>query len=242
MRKFGLIGKSLGHSFSKNFFTQKFEKESINATYENFELEDIKEFKSLIDSNELSGLNVTIPYKQLVIKHLNKLSNEAKDIGAVNTIQFKNGKTIGHNTDAYGFQQSIKPFLTFHHEKALVLGTGGASLAVKYVLENLGIEVLTISRTAKGSLIFNYNDINEHMIHACKFIVNTTPVGTYPNLKDHVVFPFEFLTQEHLVMDLIYNPEKTAFLRKSQEAGATILNGQSMLEHQALKAWEIWNS
>jgi shikimate dehydrogenase len=241
MKKYGLIGRTLGHSFSKNFFTKYFDNQSIDAEYVNFELEQIQDVEHLIQTG-IQGLNVTIPYKSEVIPFLDELSNEALQIGAVNTIQFKAGKTIGHNTDAYGFQQSIKPFLTFQHERALILGTGGASKAVAYVLENIGIDVLYLSRAPQGAKQFGYDEANEHMIKACKLIVNTTPVGTFPNVDDFISIPFEALTEEHLVVDLIYNPAKTKFLEKSEAAGATILNGQSMLEQQALKAWEIWNS
>ena len=240
MKQFGLIGKTLDHSFSKTFFTEYFEKNGIDATYTNFPLAQIEEFKPLVQAENLSGLNVTIPYKESVIPFLDELSEEAKTIGAVNTIQFKNGKLIGHNTDAYGFHQSIKPFLTNRHERALTLGTGGASKAVAYVFKSLGIDVITISRNPEGNKQFNYNDINEHMLKACKVIVNCTPVGTSPNINDFPSIPFEFLTEDHLVVDLIYNPSETTFLYKAKENKATILNGYAMLQQQALKAWEIW--
>ena len=188
------------------------------------------------------GLNVTIPYKEEVIPFLDEISDEARQIGAVNTISFSNGKTKGHNTDAFGFHQMIKPFFTFEHERAMILGTGGASKAVAHVLKSIGVNVIYISRNPEGENQFSYSEINEHMLRACKLVVNTTPIGTFPNIEECIEFPFEFLTQSHLVVDLIYNPEKTKFLRLSQENSATILNGQGMLEHQALKAWEIWNS
>lgn len=241
MRKFGLIGKTLYHSFSKTFFTQFFEKENLNAEYLNYELAEIEEISPLIHSNTFSGLNVTIPYKESIIPFLDELSEDARKIGAVNVIQFKNNKIIGHNSDAFGFHQSIKPFLTNLHERALIIGTGGASKAIHYVFKSLGIDTITISRTPKGSKQFSYEEINYHMLNACKVIVHCTPVGTFPNIDDVVPFPFEHLTKDHLVIDLIYNPEKTKFLQKAQENGATILNGESMLHQQALKAWEIWN-
>ena len=184
---------------------------------------------------------MTIPYKQSIIPFLDELSDDAKSIGAVNVIQFNNGKIIGHNSDAFGFHQSIKPFLTNLHERALIIGTGGASKAVEYVFKTLGIETISISRNPIGEKQFSYDDINNHMLNACKVIVHCTPVGTFPNENDVIPFPFEFLTKDHLVVDLIYNPEKTKFLQLAQEHGATILNGQSMLQQQALKAWEIWN-
>jgi shikimate dehydrogenase len=242
MHNYGLIGKTLSHSFSKTFFTDFFEKKSIIGTFSNFELESIEDIKKLFNSNNLSGLNVTIPYKENVIPYLDELSEEANYIGAVNVIQFKNGKKIGHNSDAFGFHQSIKPFLTNLHERALIIGTGGASKAVEYVFKSLGIDVIKISRNPKGEKQFSYEEINNHMLNACKVIVNCTPVGTYPNIEDVIPFPFEHLTKDHLVVDLIYNPKKTKFLQLSESNGATILNGESMLHQQALKAWEIWNS
>jgi shikimate dehydrogenase len=242
MKIFGLIGAYLEHSFSKEFFSKKFKNESIDARYENFALAHISEVESLLKWDELDGLNVTIPYKEAVIPYLVELSDEAKKIGAVNTIQFIGRKTIGHNTDAFGFAQSIKPFLTFQHERAIILGTGGASKAVAYVLENLGIDVIYISRNPTGENQFGYDEVNGHMLNACKLIVNTTPIGMFPKIDDCPEIPFEFLTNEHLVVDLIYNPAKTNFLERSEEMGAAILNGQPMLEQQALKAFEIWSS
>lgn len=240
MKQFGLIGKTLKHSFSKSFFSEYFEKNGIEATYTNYPLAQIEAFKTLVQSQNLTGLNVTIPYKESIIPFLDELSEEAKVIGAVNTIQFKENKLIGHNTDAYGFHQSIKPFLTNRHERALILGTGGASKAVSYVFKSLGIDVITISRNPNGNKQFSYSDINEHMLNACKVIVNCTPLGTSPNVNEFPPIPFEFLTDEHLVVDLIYNPEETAFLRQAKEHSATILNGYAMLQQQALKAWEVW--
>jgi shikimate dehydrogenase len=241
MKNYGLVGKTLTHSFSKDFFARFFEKKQIEATYENFELSKIEEILPIFETNSLSGLNVTLPYKTEIIPFLDELSFEASEIGAVNTIVFKNGKSIGHNTDAFGFHQSVKPFLTFHHERALILGTGGASKAVAYVLKNLGIEVLYISRNPEAENQFAYEDINKYMLEACKLVVNCTPVGTFPNVADCPEFPFEFLSEEHLVVDLIYNPEKTIFLQKSEEKAATILNGKAMLDQQALRAWELWH-
>ncbi|MES2555686.1 MAG: shikimate dehydrogenase [Bacteroidota bacterium] len=241
MRKFGLIGKQLGHSFSKAFFTEKFQQEGISAVYENIEIPEIAEIKSILASGSFAGLNVTIPYKEVVIPYLDELSDEAKAIGAVNVIAFRDGKTIGYNTDAFGFHQSIKPFLTNRHERALILGTGGASKAVAYVFESIGLDVIYASRVPQGPKQFAYSDINQHMLNACKVIVHCTPVGTFPNVNESVPFPFEFLTDEHLVIDLIYNPAQTHFLAQSAAAGATTLNGLSMLKEQANKAWEIWN-
>lgn len=241
--QYGLIGKSLDHSFSKRFFEDKFKKEGINVTYLNFELTSIDEFEGLHQENsELVGLNVTVPYKSDIIPFLDELSPIAKEIGAVNTIQFKSGKLIGHNTDAYGFQQSIKPFLRNVHERALVLGTGGASKAVTYVLRNLGIDVSYLSRNPSDENQFSYEDANELMVDAFKLIVNCTPIGTFPNVDEMPKFPIQHVNENHLVIDLIYNPEQTKFLRLAKEQGADTLNGLSMLQHQALKAWEIWNA
>ncbi|MBU2020047.1 MAG: shikimate dehydrogenase [Bacteroidetes bacterium] len=239
MSTYGLIGKSLKHSFSKDFFTKKFDAEGLRHSYENFEIQDISEIIAILKT-DISGLNVTIPYKEAVIPYLDKLSREAEQIGAVNTIVLKDGIAIGHNTDAHGFQQSIKPFLTLEHDKALIIGTGGASKAVAFVLENIGLEVLYISRNPQKENQFGYSEINEHMLRACKCVVNTAPVGTWPNIDDCIAFPFEFLTDKHLVIDLIYNPEETQFLKLSKEQGAATLNGLSMLKHQALRAWELW--
>lgn len=240
MKNFGLIGKTLGHSFSQKFFTAYFEKHGIDAAYSNFELPVINDIESVFNS-EVAGLNVTIPYKEQIIPFLDELSDEAQKIGAVNCVEFKNGRKIGHNTDAYGFQQSIKPFLTNQHERAMILGTGGASKAVEYVLKNIGISPIFISRNPSGPNQFGYDEINNHMLNACKLIVNTTPIGTFPNVDETIELPFEYLTSSHLVVDLIYNPEKTKLLQLSEKAGAQILNGESMLKEQALKAWSIWN-
>jgi shikimate dehydrogenase len=241
MQRFGLIGKTLSHSFSPAFFEDYFLKNNIDASYELFELPEISDIETVF-KQEISGLNVTIPYKEAVIPFLDELDEVAKTIGAVNVIAFKNGKKIGFNTDAFGFQQSIKPFLTFKHERALILGTGGASKAVEYVFKSIGIDVLYVSRNSEGKAKhFLYDDINEHMLNACKVIVNCTPVGTFPAIDEQPNFPYQFLSPDHLVIDLIYNPAKTKFLQNAEAQGAMILNGASMLREQALKSWEIWN-
>ena len=240
-KKFGLLGRKLGHSFSEKFFTVYFKERSIDASYVNYEMDSIDEVKEIF-KQDLTGLNVTVPYKEAVIPFLDELSPEAIAIGAVNVIKFQEGKRIGYNSDAFGFHQSIKPFLLNVHERALILGTGGASKAVKYVFQQIGLDVIQISRTPLGEKEFGYEEINEHMVRACKVVVNCTPVGMYPDTNACIPFPFEFLTSEHLVVDLIYNPEKTVFLQRSEQHGAVILNGSSMLKEQALRAWEIWNS
>ncbi|AEA42201.1 shikimate dehydrogenase family protein [Fluviicola taffensis] len=242
MSKFGLVGKTLGHSFSKSYFEDKFKNEGLEYTFENFELPVINDVSSVFSIDDLKGLSVTIPYKETIIPYLDSLSEEAVAIGAVNCISFQNGMKIGHNTDAFGFHQMIKPFLTNEHERALILGTGGASKAIAYVLRNIGLDVLWISRNPQKEKEFSYEAINEHMLNACKVIINCTPVGTFPDVNECVPFPFEFLTDKHLCIDLIYNPEETKFLTQSKSHGATILNGLSMLKEQANKAWEIWNN
>lgn len=240
MKRYGLLGKTLGHSFSKAFFTELFIEKQVDATYSNFELASADVIPDLL-KEELSGISVTIPYKEAIIPFLDELSPEASAIGAVNCVDFKDGITIGYNTDTYGFQQSIKPFLTNKHERAMIIGTGGASKAIAYVLKQLGIDCIFISRQPKGDNQFAYTDINVHMLNACKLVVNCTPVGMYPNVDDCFVFPFEYLTEDHLVVDIIYNPVQTKFLEQAKNAGAQILNGESMLKQQALMAWKIWN-
>jgi shikimate dehydrogenase len=242
MKIYGLLGKTLKHSFSKAFFEKYFQEHKIEGEYINFEIEDISQVGMVFDTPNLAGLNVTIPYKESVIPFLDGLTEEAKEIGAVNVVQFKDGKKIGHNTDAFGFHQSMKPFLTNEHERALVLGTGGASKAVVHVFKSLGVDVLYASRNPEGEKVFGYDEINQYMLNACKVIINCTPVGMFPNSDEILPIPFEFLTDKHLVIDLIYNPAKTKFLQLAESNQATILNGESMLHHQAIKAWEIWNS
>jgi len=240
MRQFGLIGKTLGHSFSKSYFEDYFKKNEVEAIFSNFELAEIEQITAVFDQT-ISGLSVTIPYKENIIPFLDEVTQDVTQIGAVNCVQFKDGKTIGHNTDVYGFQQSIKPFLTNQHERAIILGTGGASKAVKFVLEKIGLDCIFISRNPKGEKEFSYEEINSYMLNACKLIVNTTPVGTFPNVTEKIEFPYSFLTDKHLVVDLIYNPAETAFLKNAKERGSTTLNGETMLKQQAMKAWEIWN-
>jgi shikimate dehydrogenase len=239
-RKFGLLGKKLGHSYSESFFTEYFAIHGIDAEYRNYEIETINKLPDIFQL-ELSGLNVTIPFKESVIPYLDELSPEAQAIGAVNVISLRHGKKIGFNTDAYGFHQSIKPFLLNLHERALVLGSGGAAKAVKFVLKNIGLDVIQVSRSPSGEQ-FCFEDINSHMVRACKLIVQCTPVGMHPYDQACLSFPFEFLSSEHLVVDLIYNPEKTIFLNCAEQFGATILNGTSMLKEQALRSWELWNN
>ena len=241
MKKYGLIGKTLSHSFSKLFFEDFFRKNQIDAKYSNIELNNIYEIDKLFTSN-YNGLNVTIPFKEKIIPFLDELSKEANNIGAVNTIQFKSGKKIGYNTDIFGFKNSVKPFITNRHERAIIFGTGGASKAVNFVLNSMGIDVIFISRNPKNENEFSYNNMNKDMINSCKMLVNCTPIGTYPNIDEQFNLPYNYLSVDYLVVDLIYNPSKTVLLKKAEEQGAVILNGYSMLKEQALKSWSIWNS
>lgn len=241
MRKFGLLGKKLDYSFSKSFFTDLFAKNQIDASYENIEVADLKSWFESKDNAEFTGFSVTIPYKTEIIPFLNELSEEAKVIGAVNTVKNLNGRLIGYNTDAFGFGQSIKPFLNNNHERAMILGTGGASKAIAYVLKNIGLDVIFISRNPNNNNEFGYDAINENMVNACKMIVNCTPIGTFPDVDLKPNFPTALISDKHLVVDLIYNPEKSLLLKDSEKQGAIILNGYSMLQEQAKKAWEIWN-
>lgn len=243
MRKFGLIGFPLGHSFSKKYFTDKFEKSQItDSVYELYPIEFIDQLEQVLENEpDLEGLNVTIPHKESVIALLDELSDEAQKIGAVNCIQIKGGKRIGHNTDAFGFHQSIKPFLEPQHSRALILGTGGASKAVAYVLGKIGIDYLFVSRDPKEQNALTYPQLNDLAIRHHKLIINTTPLGTYPNVDTCPDIPYEFLTPEHFVVDLVYNPEQTLFMKKAAEQGAMTLNGYPMLQQQAEKSWEIWN-
>jgi shikimate dehydrogenase len=240
--KFGLVGKNIEYSFSRSYFNEKFKSEGLSNSYENFDLKSIDEFPQIIKNTEhLKGLNVTIPYKEAVIPFLNKLNKKAKEIGAVNTIKItKKGKLIGYNTDCYGFQKSIKPFLKPHHKKALILGTGGASKAIRYSLKKMHIEFNYVSRHKSNNVKFTYDDLSESIISNHQIIINCTPLGTHPNINECPNIPYEGITKEHLLFDLIYNPRETKFLNLGKRKGATICNGYKMLELQAKKSWEIW--
>lgn len=241
--KFGLVGKDISYSFSRGYFTAKFKKLALNNhSYVNFDLEEIEAFKNLFPENpEIKGMNVTIPYKEAVIPFLNELDAKAAKIGAVNTIKIEGNNLIGHNTDAYGFQKSIEPFLKKHHTAALILGTGGASKAIAFVFEELGISYNFVSRTPKNNQL-SYQDLNEEVIEKHTILVNSTPLGTHPNIHQKPSIPYHHISKNHLLFDLIYNPDKTAFLLEGESQNATICNGHRMLEFQAEKSWEIWNS
>ena len=244
MKQFGLIGYPLGHSFSKKFFTEKFEKEEIDAFYNLFELDDVSKFTQLTKDIELSGLNVTIPYKEKIIPFLNDLDDTAAKIGAVNVIKFirENGTLVlrGFNSDAIGFENSLKPYLKPHHNSALILGTGGASKAIDYVLKKLGIVTTFVSRTAQPGRI-TYNELQQTIMDENTIIVNASPVGTFPHVDECPDIPYHYLTDRHLLFDVVYNPSETLFLKKGREMGAIGLNGEAMLTGQAIAAWEIWN-
>ncbi len=242
MKVYGLVGKTLQHSFSANFFSDYFVNENIVAKYQNFELEAIEQIQSVFDLKP-AGLNVTIPYKESVIPFLDELDPIAEKIGAVNTIVFDGDKKIGYNTDAFGFKQAIKPFLNNQHERALIFGTGGAAKAVASVLKEIGVDVIFISRNPLGkNKHFNYSEVNLQMLNACKLMVNCTPVGTFPTNSDYLPLPYEGIGKDHLVIDLIYNPIKSMFLQKAESQGATIMNGEGMLKAQAMKSWSLWNN
>ncbi len=242
-KRFGLLGRNISYSFSKGYFTEKFSKEHFEGcTYENFDIQEINAFTELVKINpDLNGLNVTIPYKEIVIPFLDKLSKNAIQIGAVNTIKFtKKGKLKGYNTDYYGFKKSLEPLLEPHHKKALILGTGGASKGVAFALDQLDITYTFVSREAKENCI-DYSLVNATTFDNYQIIINCTPVGTSPNLDLFPLIPYDFFTEKHIAYDLIYNPAETQFLSKAKAQGAQIKNGLDMLIFQAEKAWKIWN-
>ena len=236
---FGLLGKDIGYSFSSDYFSNKFTAENLQHKYVNFDLENLSTFKSLLNRKDISGMNVTIPYKQKVIPFLDELDPVAKAIGAVNTIVFKDNKRLGYNTDHIGFQKILLNHLKPHHDKALVLGTGGASKAVCYVLEQLKIQVLRVSRSEgqdrKAYHQLTAKDYKEHTL-----LVNCTPLGTHPNTDAYPPINFEQINNKHLLYDLIYNPEVTAFMQMGKDKGAIVLNGYQMLVEQAESSWSLW--
>jgi len=244
MRRYGLIGYPLSHSFSQKYFTEKFQREQIaDCVYENFPLADISEFSALIQQHDdLCGLNVTIPYKEKVIPFLTEQSDVVKATGACNCIKINNGRLAGYNTDVIGFENSLKPLLQPHHTKALVLGTGGAAKAVHYVLNKLGIAFTEVSRTPSKAAQIAYDKIGEASISEYQLIINTSPVGMYPKVDECPPLPYQFLTSKHYLYDLVYNPAKTLFLQKGEAQGAAVKNGHDMLIIQAEEGWRIWNS
>lgn len=246
MKQFGLIGYPLGHSFSKNFFNEKFHSENIDAEYVNFEIPTIEDFPKVVASHpNLVGLNVTIPYKEKVISYLDELDKDAASIGAVNVIRIirNKGKVMlkGYNSDVLGFTQSIEPLLERHHTKALILGTGGASKAVNYSLRKLGLDTLFVSRSRRNESTITYSDLTPERMEEYKVIVNCTPVGMYPQADLCPDIPYELITPKHLLYDLLYNPNTTLFMKRGADQGATVKNGLEMLLLQAFGAWDIWN-
>lgn len=249
MKTYGLIGYKLGHSFSKGFFAEKFEKEGLtDCEYINFELDSISEFPTIFSQGKnICGLNCTIPYKQDVIDFLDELDREAALIGAVNTIKVteKKGKRIlkGYNTDVFGFEHSLRPLLKEKHRKALILGTGGASKAVKYLFDSMGIaSISATTKEGKGRKEISYGQITPSIMKDHLIVVNTTPLGMFPKVDTFPEIPYELITPDHVLYDLVYNPQETLFLKKGKERGAKTKNGLEMLHLQALRAWEIWNS
>ncbi len=242
-KKYGLLGKNISYSFSKKYFSAKFSNPLfLNSTYENFDIQSLDEFSAILKNNPaLNGLNVTIPYKETIIPFLNKLSKKATLIGAVNVIKFtKNGNLKGYNSDYFGFKNSLKPLLKPHHKKALILGTGGASKAVAFALDELNIYYTFVSREANDKTI-TYDRINATTFDNFQIVINCTPLGTSPNIKEFPPIPYNFFTDKHIAFDLIYNPEESNFLKRAKKRGAIIKNGYEMLLFQAEKAWEIWN-
>jgi shikimate dehydrogenase len=244
MRKFGLIGYPLGHSFSKGYFTQKFSDLSISdAVYENFPLESIEELQEVLNFQpELRGLNVTIPYKEQVISYLHHQSPEVKEINACNCIAIKDGELTGYNTDFIGFKNSLLLKLKPHHTNALILGWGGASKAVAYALKTLGINYLVVSRRSTLPLSISYEQLTGEIMSQHQLIINCTPIGMHPSIEQAPSIPYQFITDRHFLFDLIYNPAQTLFLQLGEERGATIENGMDMLALQAEESWRIWNS
>ena len=237
---YGLIGKNISYSFSREYFSNKFKTEKISSKYLNFDLIDINQIYKLTKEFNLSGLNVTIPYKESIIQFLDETDPKAKQIGAVNTIKFFNNKMIGYNTDYIGFKKSLLNISNINIPKnALILGTGGASKAVKFALSELGIGFKTVSRV-KNNADYTYQEIDKYIIDK-KLIINCSPVGTFPNINDSPKIPYQYLTSENFLYDLVYNPDKTLFLKKGDEIGCFTKNGVEMLKIQAEKAWEIWN-
>lgn len=243
VKTYGLIGKKINYSFSKTYFTKKFLKNNLkNYNYINFDIDSVNELSDILKAKNLRGLNITIPYKEKVMKFIDRIDEDAKYIGAINTIKVNYDNTlVGYNTDYIGFIRSIKPYIKSNHKKALILGTGGASKAIVYGLNKLSISSTKVSRKKiNGDII--YNELNKKMILDHQIIINCTPIGTYPDIENYPKIPFKYLTNKHICYDLIYNPNETTFLKKSKKMGAEIINGLKMLEIQAEESWKIWNS
>ena len=243
MRRFGLIGFPLGHSFSKQYFTKRFERERISdCQYDLFPIEHISELPALIRNTPgLEGLNVTIPYKQAVIPFLHHSHHLPASLQACNCIRIINGELAGYNTDWVGFEHTMLPLLQSHHTQALVLGNGGAAMAVKYVLQRNGIPYQVVGRTIKDDINLRFDQLHADIMHTHHIIINTTPLGTYPDTASCPNIPYDLITGDHLLYDLVYNPPLTTFMQKGLEQGATVKNGYDMLVGQAEESWRIWN-
>ncbi|HJU46225.1 MAG TPA: shikimate dehydrogenase [Chitinophagaceae bacterium] len=245
MRQFGLIGYPLGHSFSKQYFTEKFRKEGLaDCSFEAYPLASIDEFPALLQNNPLlQGLSVTIPYKEQVLRHVTDLSEEVKQIGATNSIKIREDRLTAYNTDIIGFEQSFVPYLMPYHIKALILGTGGAAKAVQYVLRKLGINYLLVSRSeVPAAGVINYKQLDTATLAEHTIIINCSPAGMSPNEDTCPDIPYHLLTPGHYLYDLVYKPAKTLFLQRGEERGAAVQNGADMLIIQAEESWRIWNS
>lgn len=250
MKVFGLIGRNIHYSFSKKYFSEKFLKKNIiNSIYKLFDIENINKLKEFLrlKKRDLSGLNVTIPYKQNIIHFIDDISTDASNVGAVNTIEIMQKGYIGYNTDIFGFEFSFKKHIKFHHKKALILGTGGASKAVIFVLKKLGIDYRCVSRNEyysnknEYSKNFTYEEITKYVLKDFKVIINCTPVGTYPNINDCPKIPYWEIYQKHYLYDMVYNPIESRLLREGRKMGCFTKNGFEMLQLQADKAWSLWN-
>lgn len=242
---FGLIGENLAHSFSEKYFAKKFESMNLSEhTYKNFEFQNESELAMFLldDVFKLNGFNVTIPYKESIIPYLDELHETAISVNAVNTVKIIGDKLKGYNTDIYGFLKAFESLIKTSYKKAIILGTGGASKSVAFALESKGISVSFVSRSSINKEMFSYKELTQEVIETHQIIINCTPVGTFPNINDYPDIPYKFINANHLVLDLIYNPAQTSFLKKAEEKGAQTNNGLQMLEFQAEKAWEIWNT
>jgi len=241
---YGLIGKNISYSFSKSYFTNKFKKSNLesNYKYENLDLDDINQFRNIKEQKNFNGFNVTIPYKEKIIKFLDIIDSDAKKIGAVNTIKIcSNNQLKGYNTDYIGFIKSISPILNKTHKKAILLGSGGASKAIVFGLEKLNILSIVVSRSKKKGNI-TYEELNNEIISTSQIIINCSPVGTFPKINEYPKIPYKHINSEHICYDLIYNPLESKFLKESKKNNATIMNGMKMLEIQAEESWKIWNT
>lgn len=237
-----MVGRNISYSFSAGYFSEKFRKEGLsNYQYVNFDIDNLNELSHLLESNKrIKGLNVTIPYKEAIIPLLDKVSKTAAAIGAVNTIVVSKKGLKGYNTDHYGFRKALEPLVKPHHKKALILGTGGASKAVGFALRKLGIEYDFVSRTG-NEIILSYSEINAEIFDDYQIIINTTPLGTFPDITECPPLPYQYFTKNHIAFDLVYNPSETEFMKRAALYGAVTQNGYDMLVFQAEKAWEIWN-